>query len=115
MELRELTYAQAAALAGVQEGRQAELLRLLCAAAVTALEARLREGLTADSCKADFVAAAALYALAALEEAGGQMQEFRAGDLVVKQGGSAASRCLRRQAELMMGPYLRDGFAFMGV
>lgn len=115
MELRELVFAQAVALAGQQEPRQEELLRLLCGAAVTGLEARLREGLSVDSCKADFVAAAALCALASLGETGGEIREFRAGDLTVKQGGDAASRCLRRQAELMMMPYLRDGFAFMGV
>lgn len=113
MELRELVYAQAVALAGQPE--QAELLKLLCGAAVTALEVRLREGLTVDSCKADFVAAAALYALAALSEAGNGIREFRAGDLVVKQGGGAAAACLRRQAELMLMPYLQDGFAFLGV
>lgn len=84
MELRELAYAQAVTLAGTQE--QAELLKLLCGAAVTALEGRLREGLSVESCKADFVAAAALYALAALSEAGNGIQEFKAGDLVVKQG-----------------------------
>lgn len=114
MTVQELVYAQAVALADVQEQQQA-LLKLLCNAGVTALEARLREGLTVESCKADFVAAAALYALAALEESGGQVQEFRAGDLTVKQGGGAAARCLRRQAELMMMPYLRDGLVFTGV
>lgn len=115
MNVQEQVYAQAAALAGQQEQRQEELLRLLCSAAVTALEARLREGVSVDSCKADFVAAAALEALASLGEAGGELREFRAGDLTVKQGGGSAARCLRRQAELMMAPYLRDGFIFMGV
>lgn len=80
------------------------------------LEERLREGLTAEDCKADFVAAAGLYALSCLNEAEGGIREFRAGDLTVKKGGGdAASRCLRKQAELIIGPYLRESFVFLGV
>ena len=47
-----------------------------------------------------------------------QVEEFKAGDLTVKQGSKnrdAASQCLQRQAELMIAPYLRDGFSFRGV
>ena len=37
--------------------------------------------------------------------------------MTVKQGGckDAASRCLHNQAELMITPYLKDRFAFLGV
>ena len=66
------------------------------------------------------VAAASLFALAAMNEAVDQasVEEFKAGDLTVKQSTSArdaASRCLYHQAELMITPYLKDRFSFAGV
>ena len=81
---------------------------------------RLREGLTPEDCKADFIAAASLLALAQLNgvDDDAQVEEFKAGDLTVKQGSKnrdAASQCLQRQAELMIAPYLKDGFSFRGV
>ena len=118
MTLKQQVYAQAALLAGQLEGAQAELLNTLCTAATASLTARLREGLRPEDCKADFVAAASLFALAALESAleGSVGEEFRAGDLTVKRsGGSAASNCLFNQAELVIAPYLEDRFAFLGV
>lgn len=117
MTLQELVLAQAMLLTGPLDEKQQELLKLLCAAAVKGLEGRLKDGLTAQDCKADFVAAASLYALSALNETGANVKEFRAGDLTIRQGsgGDAASRCLRRQAELVIGPYLKTAFAFLGV
>ena len=118
MMLKEQIFAQAALLAGPLEERQTELLKLLCQTAAAALENRLREGLTADDCRADFVAAASLYALAALNEAGknGGIEEFRAGDLTVKRSGmDTSSRCLQRQADLIIQPFLKDSFVFAGV
>ena len=116
--MTDLVYSQAALLAGQLEQRQTELLKVLCHAAVSCLEARLRDGLTADDCKADFVAAASLYALAALNEAGSRVtaEEFKAGDLTVKRSGmDTSSRCLQRQAELIIQPFLKDSFSFLGV
>ena len=119
MTLREQVFAQAALLAGDLDGRQTDLLNVLCAASTASLTARLKEGLTPEDCKADFIAAASLFALAALNEAADsdQIEEFKAGDLTVKQGGrkDAASRCLHNQAELMIAPYLKDRFCFRGV
>ena len=118
MMLGEQVFAQAAMLAGELDGRETNLLHVLCAATTSSLTARLKKGLRPEDCKADFVAAASLYALAALEEAGGtcDVAEFRAGDLTVKRsGGSAASNCLFNQAELVIAPYLEDRFAFLGV
>ena len=114
MTLTEQVFAQAALLAGELDGRQTNLLRLLCGASASSLTARLREGLTPEDCKADFIAAASLLALAQLNG----VEEFKAGDLTVKQGSKnrdAASQCLQRQAELMIAPYLKDGFSFRGV
>ena len=116
--MTDLVYAQAALLAGQLEEKQTQLLKLLCRSAVSGLENRLREGLTAENCKADFVAAASLLALAALNEAGqaGEPEEFRAGDLTLRRSGTdTASRCLQRQAELIIQPFLKDSFTFLGV
>ena len=118
MTLTEQVHAQALLMSRQAAQEDTELLEVLCRAAVVSLERRLRSGLTPEDCKADFVAAASLYALAALESAldGGWGEEFRAGDLTVKRsGGSAASNCLFNQAELVIAPYLEDRFAFLGV
>lgn len=117
MMLGEQVFAQALLLAGDLDAQEADLLHALCAAATASLRVRLKKGLTPEDCKADFIAAASLYALSAMETAaGGGAEEFRAGDLTVKRsGGSAASNCLRNQAELVITPYLEDRFAFLGV
>ena len=118
MTLKEQVFAQASLLAGELDERQTDLLNILCAASTASLTARLRDGLTPDDCKADFIAAASLFALAAMNSADekGNLAEFKAGDLTVKRSGSdAASRCLRNQAELMIAPYLKDRFTFTGV
>ena len=118
MNLTEQIFAQAVVLTGSLEVKQEALLRLLCSGAANALASRLRSGITPQDCKADFVAAASLYALAALSEAEGLegVESFTAGDVTVKKGGtSAASACLRRQADLMISPYCMDTFSFQGV
>lgn len=118
MTLKEQVFAQAVLLAGELDGQQTDLLNILCAAATASLTARLKEGITPEDCKADFVAAASLLALASLNgtDSAEQLEEFKAGDLTVKRGSKdAASRCLQRQAEMMITPYLKDRFAFQGV
>jgi hypothetical protein len=120
MTLTEQVFAQAVLLAGELDERQRDLLSLLCIASTSSLTARLRDGLNPEDCRADFVAAASLFALAAMNDADEQvaLEEFKAGDLTVKQNGhsrDAASRCLHHQAELMIMPYLKDRFSFTGV
>jgi len=120
MMLQAQVYAQALLLAGELDQRQTQLLQVLCSAAASSLASRLRDGITPEDCKADFIAAASLYALASLGDAEEtvQVEEFKAGDLTVRKGGTvrdAASRCLERQAEMMILPYLKDRFSFMGV
>lgn len=117
MTLAEQVYAQSLLLAGELEQHQEQLLKILSSAATGTLTAQLREGLTPADCKADFIVAASLLALASLNAAE-QTEEFKAGDLTVKKSSAsrdAASRCLRRQAELLIGPYLKDRFSFLGV
>lgn len=119
MTLKEQVYAQAALLAGQLENQQADMLNVLCTAATASLTARLKDGLQPEDCKADFIAAASLFALAALNgvKDPGALEQFSAGDLTVKRGSAAdtASNVLRNQAELMIAPYLKDNFSFVGV
>ena len=120
MSLSQQVYAQALLLAGQLDERQSQLLQVLCMAAASSLEARLRDGITPEDCKADFIAAASLYALASLGdvEETVQVEEFQAGDLTLRQSSDrrdAASNCLQRQADMMILPYLKDRFSFLGV
>ena len=118
MTLTEQIFAQALLLAGELEQKQMDLLRILCRGANNSLAGRLREGLTPEDCKADFIAAASLFALSALSVADEKsaVEMFQAGDLSVRRrSGDAASNCLRNQAELMIAPYLKDRFSFLGV
>jgi hypothetical protein len=118
MTLKEQVFAQAALLAGQLGGNRLEMLDVLCTASVASLTARLRTGLTPEDCKADFIAAASLYALAALNEVGDtdRLEEISAGDLTLrKSSADAAANCLRNQAEIMIAPYLKDRFSFRGV
>ncbi len=118
MTLADQIFAQAALLAGGLEAEQEALLRLLCRGTASALAVRLRDGLTPEDCKADFIAAASLLALASMAGAGERdgFQEMKAGDVTLRrQNHDAASNCLRSQAELMIAPYLKDRFSFREV
>ena len=119
MNLSQQVYAQAALLAGELEESQQKMLHVLSMAATASLCARLRAGIRPEDCKADFIAAASLFALAALNQVkdGTSLDEITAGDLTVRRAGNAdaASRVLQHQAELMIGPYLKDSFCFRGV
>lgn len=118
MTLTEQVYAQAVLMSGVDAAEQEVLLQVLCQGAVNALTQQLRDGFTPEDCKADFVAAASLYALAALSEADPLMrvEEMQIGDMTLKRSAAtAAAACLRYQAELMMAPFLKDRFCFRSV
>lgn len=118
MTLVERTYAQAVLLSGAEDARQSALLHLFCQSAVNALTLRLRDGLTPEDCRAEFVAAGALLALAALSETDdiSNLERIQLGDVTLQPGSSgAAARCLRNQAKLMMSPYLKENFSFRGV
>lgn len=118
MILTEQVFAQAQVLAGELDDRQYHLLRVLCHGAASSLASRLREGLTPEDCKADFLAAASLFALATLSsvEDGAQMEQIAIGDVTLhRRNADAAFNCLRNQAELIIAPYLQDGFSFVGV
>jgi len=118
MILAEQAFTQAMLMAGKLEPKREALLKTLCNGAIASLTARLRDGVTADSCQADLVVAAGLYALAALNEVGEDdcVEQFTAGDITVRTGKSdKASDCLRQQAQWLIAPYLKDTFAFREV
>ena len=116
--MKQRIFDQAMLLAGETDKQKEDVLYVLCGIWESSLAARLREGITAEDCGADLITAAALFALAdlnALEEA--DVAEFKAGDLTVKKGGSGngAARCLQRQGEMLLKPYVKDSFSFLGV
>ena len=118
MNLTNQIYAQALLLSGGLEPKQEALLKLLCRGACNSLAERLRAGLTPEDCKADFIAAASLYALAALSgtDEMDKLEQITVGDLTLRRSdANAASNCLRYQADLIIGPYLKDCFSFRGV
>ena len=118
MILTEQIVAQAKILTRDLEERDLPMLEVLCRAAETTLKAKLRDGIRPEDCIADFVAAAALFAVAAMTELDevAQMEMITAGDLTLRRKSSDASACcLRYQAELLMTPYMADSFAFLGV
>lgn len=116
MILEDQIYAQALVLAGQLSQEQDALLRVLCRVTRTGLESRLRSGISPEDCRADLVAAGSLLALAALSESDSCPERFTAGELTIQRGSSsAAARCLRSQAELILVPYVRDSFTFLGV
>lgn len=119
MTLKEQVFAQAALLAGQLERQQLDMLEALCTVSTASLTARLKEGLSPEDCKADFVAAASLFALAALNSVSDpqQLEQIKVGDMTLTKRNAmdAASRCLHNQAELMIAPYLKDRFSFRGI
>lgn len=117
MTLADQVLTHALLLAGELTEHQSRVLEALCGATTASLEARLRDGLCAEDCKADFIAAASLMALAAMNGTCGASdpQQVSVADFTVKNSADAASNCLRTQAELMIAPYLKDRFSFRGV
>ena len=118
MSLTEQIYAQALVLIRELQDGDRPMLELLCRSAEVSLTAKLRDGITPADCKADFIAAASLYALAAMSEmdAAGPLEQFTTGELTLRRSScDAAACCLRYQAEMMMAPYVKDRFAFRGV
>lgn len=92
-------------------GEMDERLRLLCSVTVGSLSRQLRDGVTPEDIREDFVAAASLCAFSRWRQ-GQDVQEFRAGDLTVKKGQAGNPE---GEALALLAPYLKPGFAFLGV
>ncbi len=118
MSLTEQIYAQALVLAQDLADSDRPMLEMLCRSAEVQLTQKLREGITLEDCKADFVASASLYALAALTdmENASRPEQFTAGDITLRRtSNNVGANCLRYQAEMIMQPYVKDRFSFVGV
>lgn len=118
MSLTEQIQAQALVLTQDSTDVNLPMLEVFCRSAENSLRQKLREGITPEDCKADFIAAASLLALAALSETDdlAQVEQISAADMTLRRGSpDSAACCLRYQAELIMKPYLQDKFVFMGV
>ena len=118
MTLTEQIAAQAKVLLRDLEEKDYAMVEMLSRSAEVSLKAKLRENVRVEDCIADFIASASLFVVAAMSELDevGQMEQITAGDLTMRRkSGNAAGCCLRYQAELMMLPYMRDPFAFVGV
>ncbi len=118
MTLTQQVYAQGVLLSGLEDPVKGQLLQNFSRSAVVHLRRKLRPGLTPEDCKADFVAAAALYALAALSESDetGRPEQLQLGDLTLRRSsGNTAAQCLRIQADLIISPYTMDRFSFRRV
>ena len=117
-ELTQVIYAHALLMAPELSDREEELLKDLCFAAEESLQSKLRPNIIIKDCHNQFVAAASMYALAALSEISdeGQFEQVVAGDLTIRRADSTvAANCLRNQADMLMAPYVKLGVAFMGV
>lgn len=117
MSVAEQVVAQAKFMAPELTGDNDQLLETVCNAVVSSLTARLRDELEPEDCLSDFVTAAGMYTLAAMTDIGDWtgMEQLTAGDLTVRRGNNSAAGYLRTQADLLMAPYLKSGFAFVGV
>jgi hypothetical protein len=117
-ELTQVIYTHALLMAPEMSDREEELLKDLCFAAEESLQSKLRPNIIIKDCHNQFVAAASMYALAALSEADevDNLSQIQIGDVTLRRDkGSAAARCLRKQAELIMFPFVQDGFGFRRV
>ena len=113
-------FALARQLSGELTQQQTRTLEALCSASTSALAARLRDGITPEDCRNDFVTAAGLMALAALAGVSAEVptEQITAGDFTIRKGAvryDSVADCLRAQAEQIMVPYVMDRFSFQGV
>ena len=111
MTLTDQVLNQAELLTGQLDDAGRERLRLLCTVAAGSLTAQLRDGVSPEDIREEFVTAAGLLAFSRWSR-GEDIQEFKAGDLTVKKGQNAN---LEREALALLGPYLKSGFSFLGV
>ena len=118
MSLADQVFSQASFMAQELTAENEALLEVVCQAAVSSLAARLRDNIGPEDCMSDFVTAAGMYALAAMSDIGdwGKIEQLTAGDVTVRRGNrDGAANYLRTQADILMAPYLKMPFAFMGV
>lgn len=114
----ETIFDKAAALSGELSDSEQTLLTELCSVWEKRLAASLKSDVGREDCASAFDISAALLAAAALREIGvcGGFDSFSVGDVSISGTGAENAALMRRQAELIMAPYVIDGgFSFKGV
>jgi hypothetical protein len=102
-------------------GEESEELLGFCCSAENELISRLRSTVTPEMCRETLITASSILAVSMLgytKSGTGDVTSYRAGDVEVRRDGSGGSSSgeLRRQAELLMYPYIDDDdFSFLGV
>jgi len=140
MTLAEQVYAQARLMAQGLGEENGPVLEALCASAVACVKRRLRPSVEPEDCLSDFITAAAMYALAAMNDLGAVRRQEETVEGTENTEGvdglegeesressnrtekvtittldtEDASSCLRCQAELLMRPYFKQPFVFVG-
>ena len=106
----------------LSKGYYAPLLEALCQAAEAVWTARLRDGVSVESCEEAFCCAAAFTAAAdyAVGQEADGVSGFSAGEVSVQMrngnGRTAVADALRQTAERLMAPYAEpEDFCFKGV
>lgn len=112
MRFEDEIYELAARLAPA--GTEETVLRMLCRAAERELRSRLRPGLREEEYTDALICAAAWIAAGSLGRSGGNAKSFSVGDVSVTTGSSGDER-MRRLADQLMAPYVKDSFAFREV
>ncbi len=108
MSIQEQVFLQVQLMSNGIPAQQVPLAQTVCNSTVSTLSKQLRIPLKPEDIREDFVMAASMLALAALSEIDTAMtpEQFTAGDITVRRGtGSAASECLKLQAQMLMAPY----------
>ncbi len=117
MTLIEQVQTQAQLMLPELAGENPAVTETMSAVAVSHLKGQLRDNLGPEDCLSDFVSAAAMLVLAAMAEAGSLsgISRFTAGDMTVQGEAGTKAETLRTQARVLMRPYMKAGFVFMGV
>ena len=108
---KEEIIAAAAALSGIDD----EKMSAAAAAAEALVMNKLKSGISPDSIRDTFIAAASLMTLAIYYSVEGETS-FSAGDMSVTRKGGTNAGTLRDEACQLIAPYASDeGFSFLGV
>ena len=118
--MKEMIYEMADALCAPSSEEEKRALSLLCTAVQAQVSARFRRGVCAADCEAAFVCACACLAAAGMQDMrvrDGEAQSLRVGDVSIAfaAGGDRRTETLRRQAQMLLAPYMASEFAFCGV
>ena len=109
-------FATALTFCDVENGKQ-HILRQFCVSELKRLESQLSDGVTVEDCYDALVCAAGMMAAADFSAAYADsgIRSFSAGPISVTKEGAKRTADLRQQAALLMLPWCRGSFRFLGV